>query len=84
MLVPLIGLGSDQVEKVFVVKPTVEAYHISKDKHQDVKNLRNYLLNMSSNEVSHTSVLPFSTSLNRTPGKLVEIYLFTVTKNQST
>ena len=56
MLVPLIGLGSDQVENGIVVKHNDEAYHINKHKYQDAKNLCARLLDMSNNEVSHTSI----------------------------
>lgn len=46
ILVPLIGLGSNQVEKTIVVDHNVEAYHADEHKQLNGKLLRSCLLGM--------------------------------------
>ena len=40
ILVPLIGLGHNEVEKEIVIKHNANAYHVDEHKYQDAKNLR--------------------------------------------
>ena len=42
-MVPLIGLGSDQVAKAMFIKANAEAYHIDEHKYDDAKLLRHHL-----------------------------------------
>ena len=46
MLAPLIGFGSNQVEKEIVIEHNADAYHVDEHKYQDAKNLHDCLLSM--------------------------------------
>ena len=59
ILVPLIGLGSDQVEKAIVVDHNVEAYHADEHKQLDGQLLRARLLGMEEDEIQHISAIVF-------------------------
>ena len=50
MLVPLIGLGSDQVEKATIPEHNVHAYHCDEHKFEDAIKLRSFLLGLSEEE----------------------------------
>ncbi|KAL7535419.1 hypothetical protein ACHAXR_006478 [Thalassiosira sp. AJA248-18] len=50
VMVPLIGLGSDQVNKSFRVKEGVEAYHIDEDRGEDFMLLSRRLISMKTTE----------------------------------
>jgi len=61
VLVPLIGLGSDQVEKAQFTDHNVEAYHIDEHKGADATKLRCRLEGLDDEEIEHVScVLYFS------------------------
>jgi len=55
VLVPLIGLGSDQVEKSTVVEHNVEAYHADEHKGRDGDALRQRLRAMTEGEAEHVA-----------------------------
>lgn len=58
-LVPLIGLGSDQVAKATVPDHNVEAYHIDEHKGPHAYSLRQRLQNLDDDEVQYTTILIF-------------------------
>ncbi len=55
-LVPLIGLGSDQVEKGYVIKQNMESYHIDEHKWTDSCLLCDRLLSLTDNKANHVSI----------------------------
>ena len=57
VLVPLVGLGSDQVGKAINVDHNLEAYHIDEHKREDAKLLCSRLLSMSDEEAKHITTL---------------------------
>ena len=69
VLVPLIGLGSDQVEKATVLDHNVEAYHIDEHKQLDARAVRDRLNHLSVSEANSTTILLFMSpqSLKRDP-----------------
>ena len=54
---PLVGLGSDQVEKATWIEHNVEAYHADEHKKGDATLLIKRLLGMSEEEVGEITVL---------------------------
>jgi hypothetical protein len=60
MLVPLHGLGSDQVDKATVLDQGVEAYYIDEHKAMNAKLLTNRLKAYSSDEKDCTSIILFA------------------------
>ena len=59
ILVPLVGLGSDQVAKSVVSDHNVEAYHVDEHKGQDAYDLRDCLLRlrMDDKEMDNISII---------------------------
>ena len=57
VLVPLVGLGSDQVAKSMMPDHNVEAYHVDEHKCQDVYDLWGHLLNMDDEERDNISII---------------------------
>jgi hypothetical protein len=67
MMVPLIGLGSDQVSKSNSPGHRIESYHLDEHKFEDLKKLRQRLIGMSPNEVENTTILLFASPQSLTP-----------------
>ena len=59
ILVPLIGLGSDQVSKAENEENRIEAYHIDEHRYDDLTLLRNRLDGMTIDDVENTTILLF-------------------------
>ena len=57
VLVPLVGLGSDQVDKANVTHHNVFAYHVDEHKFEDAQKIRNWLINMSADKAEHVSTI---------------------------
>ena len=57
--VPLIGLGSDQVENANKEEHNVEAYHINEHKLKDAHALRQRLLNLDAEECANKAIFLF-------------------------
>ena len=57
VLVPLIGLGSDQVQKSCFYDSNIESYHIDEHRGQDAIDLRDRLMNMTEAEMNVTSII---------------------------
>ena len=57
VLVPLVGLGSDQVDKATVLEHGVKAYHIDEHKKKDARALRERLLSFTREEANYTTIL---------------------------
>ena len=64
-LVPLIRLGSDQVDKATVTEHNAEAYHADEHKSKDGYYLRQRLLGASDDEMSEILIM-----LHLSPSKL--------------
>jgi len=58
-LVPLHGLGSDQVEKSNIPELGVEAYYVDEHKRSDAGALRKRLLSLTKEELHHTTCILF-------------------------
>ena len=58
-LVPLIGLGSDQVERATVIEHSLEPYHVDEHKNKDAWLLISCLENMIKEEAQHVSIKLF-------------------------
>ena len=59
ILVPLHGLGSDQVEKSNIPKMGVEAYYVDEHKRSDATALHKRLLLLSLDELTHNTCILF-------------------------
>ena len=59
VLVPLIGLGSDQVEKASIPGQNYEAYHFDEHKYNDAKALRSRILGMDKAEAENVTIVGF-------------------------
>ena len=59
ILVPLHGLGSDQVEKANNLDQGIEAYYVDEHKRADAFMLRDRLLSLTKDELDHTSIILF-------------------------
>ena len=57
VLVPLIGLGSDQVKKASVPEHNVEAYHVDEHKFEDARKLRTHLQSLSDDEAKNVTII---------------------------
>ena len=77
VLVPLLGLGSDQVKKAAREENGIAAYHVDEHSGADGKLLREMLLNMSMEESQSTTKILFMSPqsltyhLNETTGQMV-------------
>mmetsp|Transcript_11434 Transcript_11434/g.25104 ORF Transcript_11434/g.25104 Transcript_11434/m.25104 type:complete len:717 (-) Transcript_11434:43-2193(-) len=77
VLVPLLGLGSDQVKKAAREEKGIAAYHVDEHRGADGKLLREMLLNMSMEESQSTTKILFMSPqsltyhLNETTGQMV-------------
>lgn len=60
ILVPLHGLGSDQVDKATVPEHGIEAYYLDEHKHQNAKMLEKRLKAYTNEEAKHNSILLFA------------------------
>ena len=58
-LVPLVGLGSDQVEKATVVEKNVEGYHVDEHKYADAHLLRKRIDLLRDEELRNTAITFF-------------------------
>ena len=54
-LVPLIGLGSDQVERATVIEHNLELYHVDEHKNEDAWLLISRLEHMTKEEAKHVT-----------------------------
>ena len=64
ILVPLIGLGGDQVVKSAVSEHNVKAYHADKHKSQDAYNLQDRLLSMDDEGINFISIILYISPLS--------------------
>ena len=55
-LVPLIGLGSDQVERATIIEHNVDPYHIDEHKNKDARLLITRLEMMTLPELRHVTI----------------------------
>ena len=73
VLVPLLGLGSDQVEKSIVSDHNIESYHIDEHHGIDAKALRDRYDAMDDDEIAYTTIMvyisPSSLAINKHTGK---------------
>ena len=58
-MVPLHGLGSDQVEKANIPDQGIKAYYVDEHKRADAFMLQDRLLSLTNNELDHTSIILF-------------------------
>ena len=58
-LVPLIGLGSDQVERAMVIEQNIEPYHVDKHKNEDARLLITCLEQMTKEEAKYVTIKLF-------------------------
>ena len=58
-LVPLIGLGSDQVKRSTVVKHNIEPYHVNEHKNADARLLTTWLKQMTKDEAKYVTIALF-------------------------
>ena len=59
MIVSLVGLGSDQVDKSNVLEHNIKAYHADEHKFEDARKLRTCSENMSDEEAKQVSIILF-------------------------
>jgi len=59
IVVPLHGLGSDQVEKANIPDQGIEAYYVDEHKRADACMLRDRLLSLTKYELDHSSIILF-------------------------
>jgi superfamily II DNA helicase RecQ len=59
-MVPLVGLGSDQVNKSANNDNLIEAYHLDKNRGIDGKALRDCLLSLNEQEADHVSIFLYA------------------------
>ena len=59
VIVPLVGLGSDEVEKANMPEPNIEAHHAEEHKFEDARKLRTRLENILDEEAKHVSIILF-------------------------
>ncbi len=59
-MVPLVGLGSDQVKSGSNEENLIKAYHLDIHRGDDGKALRDRLLLLSDNEANHVSILLYA------------------------
>ena len=55
-LAPLIGLGSDQLERATVIEYNLELYHVDENKNEDDRLLISRLEIMTKEEVKHATI----------------------------
>mmetsp|Transcript_15257 Transcript_15257/g.32288 ORF Transcript_15257/g.32288 Transcript_15257/m.32288 type:complete len:100 (+) Transcript_15257:682-981(+) len=67
-MVPLVGLGSDQVEKAWSIENNVEAYHVDEHKFGDAHALRDRLTYLTDEERDHVSIMLFMSPQSLTEG----------------
>jgi hypothetical protein len=60
LMVPLVGLGSDQVNKKSNNDNLIEAYHLNKHRGVDGKALRVHLLSLNKQEANHVSIFLYA------------------------
>ena len=58
-LVPLIGLGSDQVERATVTKHNIDPYHVDEHRNEDARLFTTRLENMTKEEAKHITITLF-------------------------
>ena len=58
-LVPLIGLGSDQVERATVIEHNIKPYHVDEHKNKDAWQLITYLLQMTPDKAKYATIALF-------------------------
>ena len=59
ILVPLLGLGSDQVKKASRVEKGIHSYHVNEHRGRDGTLLREWLINMTNDECKSTTTILF-------------------------
>ena len=75
IMVPLVGLGTDQVEKAQLVDHGIESYHIDEHKKHDEQRLMRRLLSATADELKYCRIMAFvgpGTLLNPKWGRIWE------------